>query len=92
MKKNNKTLLEKPYIGDLVARRQRWIIDAQLIGLVIGIENTKELFSDASVEMYLVLWTKDDKYPMFKWHLKSSLVVIDDRSEKIINKRKIKMY
>lgn len=53
--------------GDLVVRKQRWSIDASLIGIVIGEENGS----------WLVLWTLSDKRNEFKWHLGDALLVID---------------
>jgi hypothetical protein len=54
--------------GELVVKRIRWQVDADLMGLVIG--------RDAE-DNWLVLWTTGDKQTKFKWHLADALQVID---------------
>lgn len=53
--------------GELVVRRVRWHVDANLMGLVIGEENGS----------WLVLWTTGDRSSEFKWHLPDALQVVD---------------
>lgn len=54
--------------GELVVRKQRWHVDAALMGLVIG---------KGHDDNWLVLWTTEDKRTEFKWHLGDALLVID---------------
>jgi len=61
--------MEKIVPGDLVVRRIRWHVDANLMGLVIGRENGS----------WLVLWTTGDQRSEFKWHLPDALQVVDLR-------------
>jgi hypothetical protein len=53
--------------GSLVVRKQRWHVDANLMGIVIGQEN----------DSWLVLWTTGDRRSEFKWHVGDALLVID---------------
>jgi len=53
--------------GELVVRKQRWHVDANLMGIVIGQEN----------DSWLVLWTTGDRRSEFKWHLGDALLVVD---------------
>jgi len=53
--------------GELVVRKQRWHVDANLMGIVIGKDD----------DSWLVLWTLEDCRTEFKWHLGDALQVID---------------
>lgn len=53
--------------GELVVRKQRWHVDANLLGIVIGKEN----------DSWLVLWTTGDRQSKFQWHLPEALLVVD---------------
>ncbi len=57
--------------GELVVRRVRWQVDADLMGIVIG--NTPEMPSSKDV---LVMWTTGDQRVKFSWHLEDALLAV----------------
>ena len=59
--------------GELVIKRVRWQVDADLMGIVIGQDQEP-------VPRWLVLWTTGDRRVRFKWHLPDSLQVIDSQN------------
>ena len=61
--------------GELVVRRVRWQVDADLMGLVIG--NTQ------GARGVLVMWTTGDQRVKFSWHLEDALLAVhpDNLSE-----------
>jgi hypothetical protein len=64
--------------GELVVKRVRWQVGADLMGLVIG---------NTGLDMWLVMWTTDDQRIRFKWHLADALMVIDPNNVASVKRR-----
>jgi hypothetical protein len=60
--------------GELVVRKLRWKVDANLMGIVIG----HDAAEDERERSWLVLWTMGDRRVEFKWHLADALLVVDE--------------
>lgn len=69
--------------GELVVRKMRWHVDANLIGFVVGhiVEGPK---NDKNV---LVLWTTNGQRVKFLWHLFESLLVVDFQNVEEVRRR-----
>jgi len=66
------------HIGALVAKKSRWGVDSQLIGLIV---------SRSEEGRWLVLWTLGDKKYKLQDHIASALIDLSKISDEIVKAR-----
>jgi hypothetical protein len=69
--------------GELVVKRERWMPGSDLTGIVVGCDDLT--FFDV---VWLVMWTLTDRRISLKWHLASSLEVVNAHNVADVSRRR----
>jgi hypothetical protein len=62
--------VDRVKLGDLVVKKQRWSIDSNILGLVLG--------RGHAPSEWVVMWTLGTSEVQLKLHLESALLVVSD--------------
>lgn len=66
-------------IGALVAKKLRWSLNSNLLGVVVGISMTNN-------KLLIVLWNKNGVYKIQE-HLSDALIDVDDYPDEVLKTR-----